>query len=109
MLMTSTASTVIRSIRCRNDLPRRSSHPVSHLDHYYTTCCNGVRGHPMRCKPEKPALDVRPLLTPEQAAGLMGVFKILANDTRLRLLHALVRAGELSVGDLAAAVAMKPQ
>jgi DNA-binding transcriptional ArsR family regulator len=31
------------------------------------------------------------------------------NDTRLRLLHALVRAGELSVGDLAAAVAMKPQ
>jgi DNA-binding transcriptional ArsR family regulator len=39
----------------------------------------------------------------------MHVFKVLANDTRLRLLHALVRAGELSVGDLAAAVAMKPQ
>jgi DNA-binding transcriptional ArsR family regulator len=51
----------------------------------------------------------RPLITPEQATDLMSVFKVLANDTRLRLLHALTRAGELSVGDLAAAVAMKPQ
>src|SRR3954463_1024408 len=63
----------------------------------------------MRCKPEKPALNERPLLTPEQATGLMGVFKVLANDTRLRLLHALARAGELCVSDLAAAVGMKPQ
>jgi DNA-binding transcriptional ArsR family regulator len=39
----------------------------------------------------------------------MNVFKVLANDTRLRLLHALARAGELPVGELAAAVAMKPQ
>jgi DNA-binding transcriptional ArsR family regulator len=39
----------------------------------------------------------------------MGVFKVLANDTRLRLLHALVRSGELCVTELAAAVAMKPQ
>jgi DNA-binding transcriptional ArsR family regulator len=39
----------------------------------------------------------------------MHVSKTLANDTRLRLLHALVRAAELSVGDLAEAVAMKPQ
>jgi DNA-binding transcriptional ArsR family regulator len=39
----------------------------------------------------------------------MGLFKVLGNDTRLRLLHALVRAGELSVSDLAAAVEMKPQ
>src|SRR3954452_10327668 len=63
----------------------------------------------MRCKPEKPALHERPLLTPEQAAGLMTVFKVLANDTRLRLLHALARAGELCVTDLAAAVNMRPQ
>src|SRR4051812_48478043 len=63
----------------------------------------------MRCKPEKPALDERPLLTPEQAAGLTAVFKVLANDTRLRLLHALARAGELCVTDLAAAVGMRPQ
>jgi DNA-binding transcriptional ArsR family regulator len=39
----------------------------------------------------------------------MHVFKVLANDTRLRLLHALARAGELSVGDLATAITMKPQ
>jgi DNA-binding transcriptional ArsR family regulator len=39
----------------------------------------------------------------------MNVFKVLANDTRLRLLHALARAGELSVADLSATVAMKPQ
>ena len=63
----------------------------------------------MRCKPDKPALHERPLLTPEQATGLMAVFKVLANDTRLRLLHALARSGELCVTDLAAAVGMKPQ
>jgi len=39
----------------------------------------------------------------------MGVFKVLANDTRLRLIHALARAGELCVTDLAKAVAMTPQ
>jgi DNA-binding transcriptional ArsR family regulator len=51
----------------------------------------------------------RNLLTPIQAGGLAAVFKVLANDTRLRLLHALVRAGEMCVTDLAAAVGMKPQ
>jgi ArsR family transcriptional regulator, lead/cadmium/zinc/bismuth-responsive transcriptional repressor len=63
----------------------------------------------MRCKPYKPALHERPLLSPTQASGLMAVFKILANDTRLRLLHALAKSGELCVTDLAAAVDMKPQ
>ena len=29
----------------------------------------------------------RPLLSPIQAGGLAAVFKVLANDTRLRLLH----------------------
>jgi DNA-binding transcriptional ArsR family regulator len=61
------------------------------------------------CCPPKPDIRQRPLITPEQATDLMNVFKVLANDTRLRLLHALTRAGELSVGDLAAAVSMKPQ
>jgi DNA-binding transcriptional ArsR family regulator len=60
------------------------------------------------CQP-KPALKDRPLLTPIQAGGLSAVFKVLANDTRLRLLHALVRADEICVSDLAAAVGMKPQ
>ena len=54
-------------------------------------------------------LSERQLLTPIQAGGLAAVFKVLANDTRLRLLHALVRADELCVTDLAASVAMKPQ
>jgi DNA-binding transcriptional ArsR family regulator len=56
-----------------------------------------------------PPLRGRSLMTPIQAGGLAAVFKVLANDTRLRLLHALVRAGELCVTDLAAAVGMKPQ
>jgi DNA-binding transcriptional ArsR family regulator len=34
---------------------------------------------------------------------------VLANDARLRILHALERAGELFVTDLAAEVGMKPQ
>lgn len=51
----------------------------------------------------------RPLLTPIQAGGLAAVYKVLANDTRLRLLHALVRADELCVTALAAAVGMRPQ
>src|SRR3954463_15756101 len=55
------------------------------------------------------ALGDRPLLSPVQAGGLAAVFKVLANDTRLRLLHALVRAGELCGTDLAAALGMKPQ
>src|SRR5580692_11353478 len=57
----------------------------------------------------RPLLEERPLLSPIQAGGLAAVFKVLANDTRLRLLHALVRAGELCVTDLAASVGMKPQ
>ncbi len=59
------------------------------------------------CTP--PSLKDRPLLTPIQAGGLAAVFKVLANDTRLRLLHALVRADELCVTDLAASLGMKPQ
>ena len=55
------------------------------------------------------ALRERPLLSPIQAGGLAAVFKVLANDTRLRLLHALVRVDELCVTDLAAAIGMKPQ
>jgi len=39
----------------------------------------------------------------------MVLFKVFANDTRLRLLHALVREGELCVTELAEAVGMKPQ
>ena len=39
----------------------------------------------------------------------MDLFKVLASDTRLRLLHALVREGELCVSELCDAVQMRPQ
>lgn len=57
----------------------------------------------------RPSIKERPLLSPIQAGGLAAVFKVLANDTRLRLLHALIRAEELCVTELAASVGMKPQ
>lgn len=59
--------------------------------------------------PPKPVIEERTLITPEQAIELMAVFKILANDTRLRLLHSLIRADEMCVGDLARVMNMKPQ
>ena len=68
-----------------------------------------TKTRPEFCCTPKPALRARPLLSPIQAGGLAAVFKVLANDTRLRLLHAIVRADEVCVTDLAAAVGMKPQ
>lgn len=56
-----------------------------------------------------PPLGQIPLLTADQAAGLAALFKILGNDTRLRLLHALHRGGEVRVIDLAAEVGMTQQ
>ncbi|MBO0758262.1 MAG: winged helix-turn-helix transcriptional regulator [Bradyrhizobiaceae bacterium] len=60
------------------------------------------------CRP-KPRLAARPLISPEQAGGLERTFKVLANGTRLRLLHALVKRPGLSVTALAEAVGMKAQ
>lgn len=57
----------------------------------------------------KPPLAERPLLSPGQAPQLVVLFKVLGNDTRLRLLHALHRGGEVPVGDLAEQVGMRPQ
>ena len=54
-------------------------------------------------------LKDRPLLSPIQAGGLACIFKVLSNDTRLRLLHALICADELCVNELAASIGMKPQ
>lgn len=60
-----------------------------------------------KCAP--PTLSERELLQPVKAGALAGTFKMLANDSRLRILHALARAGELCVTELATAVAMSPQ
>jgi DNA-binding transcriptional ArsR family regulator len=65
--------------------------------------------HAAVCSASKPPLRERPLLGQEEAGELAAVFKVLANDSRLRLLHALARADELHVTDLAAEVEMSPQ
>jgi len=60
------------------------------------------------CSP-KPGLGARALLSVDRAGELAGLFKLLGNDTRLRLLHALVKADELCVTELAHAVDMRTQ
>jgi DNA-binding transcriptional ArsR family regulator len=39
----------------------------------------------------------------------MALFKVLSNDTRVRILHHIVRSGEASVTDIARTLGMKPQ
>jgi len=63
---------------------------------------------PTGCPP-KLALADRKLMSTSQADELSGLFSILAGPTRLRLLHALVRSGEMCMTDLAEVVSMKPQ
>lgn len=60
------------------------------------------------CLPKAP-LEQRPLLSGPKAAELARIFEVLASDTRLRLLHALILEGDPCMSDLAAAVDMKPQ
>jgi DNA-binding transcriptional ArsR family regulator len=59
--------------------------------------------------PSKTAIKKRKLFTESEAETLSEVFKTLASGTRLRLLHALVREGELCVSKLAKSLQMKPQ
>jgi DNA-binding transcriptional ArsR family regulator len=58
---------------------------------------------------KKPELDKRPLIDEMQAKELVRLYKILASDTRLRLLHALVRVEEMPVTDLAEEIDMTTQ
>jgi DNA-binding transcriptional ArsR family regulator len=67
-----------------------------------TTSAIGSAGTVLR-----PALRDRAPMEQTEATRLEGLFKVLANDTRLRLLHALVRAGDLTVTQLADAVGMR--
>lgn len=60
------------------------------------------------CRP-KPELGSRPLLSVADADRLGRTFKVLANGTRLRLLHALVKRPGMPVMELAETVRMKPQ
>jgi ArsR family transcriptional regulator, lead/cadmium/zinc/bismuth-responsive transcriptional repressor len=59
--------------------------------------------------PSKPPLAERPLLGIETAAELARVYETLANDTRIRLLHVLLKEGEIYPSGLAAKLGMKPQ
>lgn len=66
------------------------------------------------CRPplnigERTNLGDRPLLAFGDAAKLMALFKVLANDTRIRLLHHLIRTGEATVTDIANNLGMKVQ
>ncbi len=71
---------------------------------------SNAKSHRKKIKfPPQPAIEDRPLIGDEQALKLMRLFKVFANDTRLRLLHALVREEELCVSEMAEAVGMKPQ
>lgn len=60
------------------------------------------------CPPKAPLAE-RPLLDAGLASELAQVFEVLASDTRLRLLHALVLLGDPCMSELAEAVGMKPQ
>ena len=55
------------------------------------------------------ALGRRPLLDGDAAESLTTLYKVLANPHRLRLLHAIERAGELPVGEIADEVGMSMQ
>ena len=60
------------------------------------------------CSP-RPALRDRPLLSFVQGVKVAALFKLLGNDTRIRLLHHVVRSGEATVTDMAKTLGMKPQ
>ncbi len=67
-------------------------------------CCENLTD----CRSGKPSIETRPLLSAKESAGLEGLFKVLGNQTRLKMLHAMIRAGEMCVTDLAAALRMNP-
>lgn len=59
------------------------------------------------CCPGKPDLASRELLSTEQASEIGLLFKVLSNDTRLRILHCLTREPKLSVSKIAEKLNMK--
>lgn len=61
-----------------------------------------------RCAP-KLSLEERPLLSISQAEDVSALFSVLANETRLKILHAVAKADELCVSDIAKQLDMKPQ
>jgi len=56
-----------------------------------------------------PALAQRPLIDEPEVGELAGLFRVLASDTRLRILHTIARAGEIAVGEIATEVGASTQ
>ena len=79
-------------------MPRKPSLPT------VDACC--PPGDPCA---QRPPLAERPLLSFVEAVKVMALFKMLSNETRIRMLHHLVRSGEATVTDLAKTLGMKPQ
>lgn len=79
-------------------MTRRQSVPVE------AACCSPDDA----CSSRTP-LEDRPLLSFVEAVKVMALFKVMANDTRIRLLHHIVRSGEATVTDMAKTLGMKPQ
>lgn len=50
-----------------------------------------------------------PMMSADSWHDLQQLFKVLANETRLRMLNELDTAGEMCVGDIADAIGMTPQ
>ncbi len=70
-----------------------------------TSICPPLLG----CCAPSPAFQDRPLLSFLDAVKVMALFKVLANDTRIRLVHHILRSGEATVSELAKTLGMKPQ
>jgi DNA-binding transcriptional ArsR family regulator len=56
-----------------------------------------------------PALAQRPLVDSPEVDQLAALFRVLASDTRLRILHAIARTGEASVTEICDAVGESTQ
>ncbi|MFN8608025.1 MAG: metalloregulator ArsR/SmtB family transcription factor [Vulcanimicrobiota bacterium] len=63
----------------------------------------------MECDSGGVSLKERNLISPILAGQMSGLFKVFANDTRLRLLHELVRQEEARVSDIGEALNMSCQ
>lgn len=61
------------------------------------------------CCPTEVLLPEEEPLTVQQSLDIEDLFKVLANGTRLRLLHSLARVKEMCVCDLSASLGMTPQ
>ncbi len=82
---------------------------LGYVEHPTIEITSPVEAIMAACDANRVPLAQRPLVSVELAAQMARVFKVLANETRLRVLHELVRSEERSVTDLSSAVGLKPQ